>query len=227
MLINPLYRPVAGHSFADVIDDYPLGIVVCSELVATHMPMLAVRNQDGSVDIEGHVPRADPLYPALARGADLLLIFPGPSAYVSPDWYTHVGLPTYDFEPVHVRGRASLMDNAALEGHLRRLIEHHETRVRPRQEGGNAPSSSTSGPWSMDGPAKDSMQRLLQAIAGFRIRPDAVEFKSKIGQNRPADERPTTAQHLARLQHPDARYLADLMERCTDPRDGTNPPTGR
>lgn len=56
MLINPLYQPVAGHDFADLIADYPLGIIVGSELVATHMPMLAVREPDGSVVVESHIP---------------------------------------------------------------------------------------------------------------------------------------------------------------------------
>ena len=37
MLINPLYQPVAGHDFTDVIADYPLGIIVGSELMAAHL----------------------------------------------------------------------------------------------------------------------------------------------------------------------------------------------
>lgn len=69
------------------------------------------------------------------------------------------------------------------------------------------------------------MHRLLRVIAGFRLRPRSVEFKSKIGQNRPADEVPITAQHLSLMRHPDARYLADLMKRVTVPRDDTDPPT--
>lgn len=226
MLINPLYQPVAGHDFADLIADYPLGIIVGSELVATHMPMLAVREPNGSVVVEGHIPLADPLHTVLAAGREVLLIFPGPSAYISPDWYTHAGLPTYDFEPVHIRGQATMMDQPALEDHLRRLIDHHENRVRPRQEGPDtAAPGSSSGPWRMNDSAEDSMHRLLRVIAGFRLRPRSVEFKSKIGQNRPADEVPITAQHLSLMRHPDARYLADLMKRVTVPRDDTDPPT--
>ena len=76
----------------------------------------------------------------------------------------------------------------------------------------------------MDDSTEESMGRLLSAIAGFRLRPRTVEFKSKIGQNRPADEVPTTAGHLSRMRHPDARYLADLMNRVTTPRDDKDPP---
>lgn len=225
MLINPLYQPVAGHDFTDVIADYPLGIIVGSELVAAHLPMLPVREPDGSVVIEGHIPRADPLHTVLAEGREVLVIFPGPSAYISPDWYTHAGLPTYDFEPVHIRGRATMMEQLALEDHLRRLIDHHEERVRPPQVGPDTGTSAgSSGPWRMNDSAEESMGRLLSAIAGFRLRPRTVEFKSKIGQNRPADEVPTTADHLARMRHPDAGYLADLMNRVTTPRDDKDPP---
>lgn len=225
MLINPLYRPVTGHDFADVIADYPLGIIVGSELVATHMPMLPVREADGSVVLEGHIPRADPLHSVLSEGHEVLVIFPGPSAYISPDWYTHAGLPTYDFEPVHIRGRATMMDRPALEEHLRRLIDHHEERVRPRQVGlDTATPAGSSGPWRMDDSTEESMGRLLSAVAGFQLRPRTVEFKSKIGQNRPADEVPTTTEHLSLMRHPDARYLADLMKRLTMPRDEKDPP---
>ena len=225
MLINPLYRPVTGHDFADVIADYPLGIIVGSELVATHMPMLPAREADGSVVVEGHIPRADPLHSVLAEGHEVLVIFPGPSAYISPDWYTRAGLPTYDFEPVHIRGRATMMDRPALEDHLRRLVVHHEQRVRPRQvDPDTVRSAGSSGPWRMDDSAEESMGRLLSAIAGFRLRPGSVEFKSKIGQNRPADEVPTTAEHLFLMRHPDARYLADLMNRLNTPRDAKDPP---
>ena len=231
MLINSLYRPVAGHTFADVIDDYPLGIIVGADLVATHMPMLAIRQPDGSVMIEGHVPVADPLNSVLTSGAEVLLIFPGPSAYISPDWYSHPGLPTYDFEPVHIRGRASVMDRPALEDHLRRLVDHHETRVRPRQEGPHSAGSGNracgpGGPWRIDDRAKNTVRQLADAITGFRLRPRSVEFKSKIGQNRPAQDIPTKAAHLSRMQHPDARYLAALMERLQASRQADAPPTG-
>lgn len=221
MLINPLYRPVAGHTFVDVIADYPLGIIVASGPVATHMPMLAVHDPDGSVVIEGHIPVADPVHPAVAHGSELLLIFPGPSAYISPDWYARAGLPTYDFEPVHIRGRATLMDGPAMEDHLRRLVEHHETTVRSRQQGSDVGSP---GPWRMDGRAEDSMRQLMGSIAGFRLRPETVEFKSKIGQNRPAEDIPAKIEHLSRMQDPSARYLADLMERLRASRHGETPP---
>lgn len=228
MLINSLYRPVAGHDVADVIADYPLGIIVASELVATHMPMLAVRDPDGSLVIEGHIPLSDPLHTVLAEGQEVLLIFPGPSAYISPDWYTHTGLPTYDFEPIHIRGRATIMTQPALEDHLRRLIDHHERRVRPRQEGPDtAASGGAHGRWRMNDSAEDSMHQLLGAIAGFRLRPLSVEFKSKIGQNRPADEVPITAEHLSLMRHPDASYLADLMERLSAARGVENSPASR
>ncbi|MBD2762235.1 FMN-binding negative transcriptional regulator [Kocuria sp. cx-116] len=225
MLINALYQPVAGHDFTHVIADYPLGIIVGSELVAAHMPMLTVREADGSVVIEGHIPRADPLHTVLAEGREVLLIFPGPSAYISPDWYTRAGLPTYDFEPVHIRGRATMMDQPALEDHLRRLTDHHEKRVRPRQEGpDNAQSAGPSGPWRMDDRAEETMGRLLSAIAGFRLRPRTVEFKSKIGQNQAADEVASTADRLSLMRHPDAHYLADLMKRMATPPNEKGPP---
>lgn len=57
---------------------------------AVHVPFLAHEEGGGSLRIELHVARANPIRTLVGEGCPALLMCTGPDAYISPDWY---GLP--------------------------------------------------------------------------------------------------------------------------------------
>lgn len=188
MWVNPLFEIASQDAALAVARANPLAtLVVEKPLRAAHLPVLIERSPDGSLVAVGHVPLVDPLSQAIDVGATILIIFSGPSSYISPSWYTRSGLPTYNFETLHVRGPATPMaDNDELKSHLRTLAQVHETAKQPPAE-----------PWVFDATAEARMESLLPQIVGFRVPIAEMHAKAKLGQNRSAADQASVAEALA------------------------------
>jgi transcriptional regulator len=97
-------------------------------LVADHLPLQL--SSDGR-RLLGHVARANPLWKA-AAGQEVLAIFHGPQAYVSPSWYPSKhengkAVPTWNYVVVHASGRLTAIDDAQrLRALLDDLVDRHE-----------------------------------------------------------------------------------------------------
>ena len=72
------------HGF---IEESPLAVVVTAGeqgLLASHLPLLLEQHRGNRGTLHGHFARANPQWRELANGAEVLVVFTGPSAYVSP-----------------------------------------------------------------------------------------------------------------------------------------------
>ncbi len=167
---------------------------------ATHLPVL-VDGEGASLALSGHVARANVQWTSLA-GQDVLVMFTGPHAYVSPSWYANPkSVPTWNYTAVHVYGRARLVDDrAAVYDLLRRLTD--------REERGAAR------PWRMESLPNDYLETMMSAIVAFTIAPTRVEGKYKISQNRDRTDRENVARELAASTSETGRRTAALMERA-------------
>jgi transcriptional regulator len=163
-------------------------------LHVSHLPFLPERDARGRVRLLAHVARANEQWKALADAEQVVAIFQGPHAYVSPTWYaSHPSVPTWNYAVVHAHGRARLMDEPQLHDLLLRLSSAYEA--------GNTP------PWKMSALPADYTQSMLNAVVGFEIEVERLEAKFKLSQNRPAD-----ARHVADvLEARGERELAALM----------------
>jgi len=140
----------------------------------SHLPLSLIAEGD-DLWLEGHMARANPHWAWLEKQAELLAVFTGPDAYISPRHYdTQLAVPTWNYLAVHVYGRFELVDEAqAKESVLKRLIAQHDPDYNAQ--------------WN-DLP-EDYKSKLLGAIVGFRIAVTSWEAKAKISQNRAATER--------------------------------------
>lgn len=180
----------------NVLDGAPLAALVAQTatgLVANHIPLL----RDGD-DLVGHVALANDLHRDLPDGAPVLAIFTQGDAYVSPNWYptkaeTHRAVPTWNYVAVHVQGTLTWQHG---EADKRRAV-HLLTRAMEGAAG-----------WRMGDAPPDYMQGMLAAIVAFRITVTRVLAKSKLSQNRTAEDRQSVAQHLAPLVPALARRIA-------------------
>src|ERR1700735_3768306 len=91
--------------------------ITTSGLVATHLPILldATRGQYGT--LLGHVSRANAQWRESHPGAEALVIFNGPDAYVSPTWYpakqeTGRVVPTWNYAAIHAYGPITFFEDA-------------------------------------------------------------------------------------------------------------------
>lgn len=140
--------------------------------------------------LRGHVARANPLW--RHAGAQALVVFTGPEAYISPNWYPSKQehgkvVPTWNYTMVQARGTLRAIDDASwLREFVGRLTERHEARQAQ--------------PWSVDDAPEDYVQQMLRAIVGIEIPLASLIGKWKVGQNRGAAERAGVARGLADLQ---------------------------
>lgn len=189
-----LERFVAENGFATLVSTGPEG------LWTSHVPLLVGRGSDGRLRLEGHMARANAHWESLESAAEVLAIFGGPHAYVSPSWYAHhPSVPTWNYAVVHARGKARIVEPEALPALLARLTRKYE-------EGRPAP-------WRIEDLPADFTPRLLAAIVGFEIAVERLEGKFKLSQNRrPADLEGV----IAALEREGQGALAALMREHAD-----------
>ena len=165
---DTLYAFMERNAFATLVSTGPSGLHV------SHVPLLPERGAGGQVRLLGHVARGNAQWEALEAATDVLAIFHGPHAYVSPGWYqNHPAVPTWNYAVVHAHGRARLMDEAELHDLVVRLSNTYEAG-RPK-------------PWRATELPADFVGNLLKAIVGFEIEVERLEGKFKLSQNRPAE----------------------------------------
>jgi transcriptional regulator len=162
---DALARFVEAHAFGTLVSGGGAGLSV------SHVPFLLDRIEGGGMRLLGHVARANGHWRELETAGEVLAIFQGPHAYVSPGWYRHhPSVPTWNYATVHARGRARLLPKEALVPLLRRLSQVYE-EGRPE-------------PWRMDALPADYTAKLVEAIVGFEVAIDHLEGKFKLSQNR-------------------------------------------
>ncbi|HEV2527151.1 MAG TPA: FMN-binding negative transcriptional regulator [Thermomicrobiales bacterium] len=203
-----MYRP---EHFAEdrvdrlhaAIDQYPLGLLVtvgAEGLVANPVPFLVDPAAGPFGTLHAHVARANPVWREPLVVAEVMVVFQGPDAYVSPTWYpskaeTHRTVPTWNYLVVQAHGPLIVHDDVrwlrAQAGRLTRRMERDEPT-----------------PWKMADAPRDYTDDLLAQIVGIEIPITRIRGKSKLGQNRTEADRDGAAAGLRRSGQTD---LADLM----------------
>ena len=78
----------------------------------------------GSVKcLEFHVAKENSIVPAISNAGQGKLIVLGAHGYISSSVYTHVNVPTYNYESVHVSGKIEHLTPAGLKQHLAKLVD--------------------------------------------------------------------------------------------------------
>lgn len=187
-----LLAHIERHDFGMLISHGATGIV------ASHIPFLVERRGE-ELHLLGHLARPNPQVEDLRRGGEVLAMFSGPHAYVSPSWYAAgPAVPTWNYADVHAYGTVrAIEDDDWLRQLLRRLSDRHEA--------GNP------APWRMQDLAEPYLQGMLKGIIGLEIAVTRLEGKFKLSQNRPSVDRPRVIAALERRGDDDARGVAVLM----------------
>jgi transcriptional regulator len=143
--------------------------------------------------------KANPQWASLA-GQEVLMIFPGPHAYISPTWYGELEtVPTWNYVSVHVYGRfIPITDEKEITGILRKMSGFYE---------GSQPQ-----PWDMGKLPWDFFEKLLKQIVGFHIEISRMQGKWKLNQNHSKERREKVIRGLESLKDPDSHEIARLMK---------------
>lgn len=199
MYIPDAFKETDTERILALVEAHPFGMLITApdgEPFVSHLPFLLQRG-DGKPRLLGHMASANPQWRHFASGREVLAVFQGPHAYVSPNWYGSPGVPTWNYAVVHLRGKARLVeDEAGLDSLLAAMTRNHEAALPE--------------PWQADMTA-ERKTRLFGMIVGFEIEVDDIQGKFKLSQNRPEADRERVAEELARAGG-DAAGVARLMK---------------
>lgn len=172
--IETLHALIRAHPLGTLITAGPGG------LLANLVPFLLTDGGEKGI-LRAHVARANDQVEALRSGAETLVLFQGPEAYITPSWYPSKQehgrvVPTWNYVVVQVRGTPRLHENADwIRAQVEALTASQE-RKRPS-------------PWSVHDAPDSFIAAQLQAIIGIEIPIATIEGKWKVSQNRSAADR--------------------------------------
>ncbi len=175
-----------------------------SGLNANHIPLHLSEQPSPFGTLRGHVARVNPIWNDIAQDVEVLAIFHGPDAYITPSWYptkaeTGKAVPTWNYAVAHAYGTFRIIDDASwLRAHLEMLTTHNE-----------APFAE---PWHMDDAPADFTEKLIGAIVGIEIGITRLSGKWKVSQNQPAENQAGVVRGLCASGDIKATEMAALIE---------------
>ncbi len=171
------FREIDTDEIEAVIEAAPLACIVAQTsngLIANHIPVLWAPKDI----LIGHVALANDMHRLIAQGQEVLAIFRGEDAYVSPNYYPtkpehHRHVPTWNYQVVHIYGNITFQyDERDKRAAVGLLTRNHERRLNGKDA------------WRMADAPADYMKDMLSSIVAFKVDVTKVLAKSKLSQNR-------------------------------------------
>ncbi|HEX2272781.1 MAG TPA: FMN-binding negative transcriptional regulator [Acidimicrobiales bacterium] len=182
-----------------------LGLVVSAEdgqpPLATLFPCVVRPAEGTQARLWGHMALANPQWRSFRPDREVLCVFRGPDAYVSPTWYVNRPYaPTWNFAQVHVYGYPTVLrsDPHRTRRVLEQTVEEYEGR-QPQ-------------PWRLSSVPEDYVQSLLAGVAAFEIEVTRMEGQFKLSQDKPEADRRAVIAHLLASDDTALHATARLME---------------
>ena len=170
MYIPKLYREEDRQKILEFLkqNNFPALVTYDGEKpTATHLPVEVLENENGSLTILGHMSRANPQWRSFGE-QEVLFIFQGAHTYISPRWYDHVNVPTWNYMMVHVYGKVRMVEGDEFYSLLSRLVGHHEAHSDYRLE--SLP--------------QDFVKKEMNGTVGFAVDVTRIDAGYKLSQNR-------------------------------------------
>jgi len=138
--------------------------------VATQIPILLTIEND-TIIISGHIMRKQDHTNAFELNNKVLVIFSGPSAFVSAQWYSDKQqASTWNYQSVHANGTLNFKDEKHLYQLLEQLTFHFE--------------KDANSPTQVKNLSPEYMEQNMKAIVSFEILVDDLQHVFKLSQNR-------------------------------------------
>jgi transcriptional regulator len=202
MYIPPAFELKDPARIAETISSYSFGILISKDgdsLFASHLPFL-YQAQPEHGKLISHLARANRHWRLFDSGAESLVIFQGPHAYISPTSYVaDVAVPTWNYVTLHVYGIPRLVaTKQEVKTIVNETVEKHE--------------AGRAQPWIPSLP-EEMESKLLEAIVGFEMKITRVEGKFKLGQNRTPEDQQKMIRSLLDSGDAESVRLGEFMEK--------------
>jgi transcriptional regulator len=165
--------------------------------MASHLPVIVADGEAGIV-IHSHMAKNNPQWQEFFDD-ELLVVFAGAHAYVSPRWYAEKErVPTWNYAAVHAYGKAAVtQDRAVKHAAQRELVAQLDPQWLPK----------------FDALRPEYVDNMLNGIVTFDIAVTRLETRWKLSQNRGRREQELIAAELEKSGDSALRQLAALTRK--------------
>lgn len=200
---NPDYALTDLTAVRDLVRAHPWATMISATddgPVASHYPFLVDDRNPDELVLLSHVGRPDEALHQLGA-RELLVVFHGPSGYVSPGWYdVPTAVPTWNFTAVHCYGTPRILTDRENLAVLDRLVDHFENPLPD--------------PFRMHRTLENTAyaERIVGGTVGFSMRVGRFVGKEKMSQDKPTE---VVERVIAALRAPGPHHnprLADRMD---------------
>ncbi|PSF07032.1 transcriptional regulator [Marinobacter fuscus] len=161
---------------------------VNGKIFSTHLPFLISKDKS---KILGHMALQNPQHAEL-EGQEVLITIEGAHDYISPSWYSAPGVPTWNYQAVHIYGQCLVLKNSEeLQEIVNALTIKYEAAFKT--------------PWQ-----PQYKPTMLGAIVGVEVTITEIQCKYKLSQNRPSEDREKVIEQLKAVG---SNKLAEAMVR--------------
>ena len=178
-----VFREERLQTLHSLIRAHPLATLITAGsggLLANLLPFTLVDGGEKGI-LRAHIAKANDQVDALSSGAETLIVFQGPEAYITPSWYVSKRehgrvVPTWNYAVVQARGTPRVVDDPDwLRAQIRDLTATQE--------------NTRSTPWNVSDAPEPFISGQIKAIIGVEIPISKIEGKWKVSQNRSAADR--------------------------------------
>jgi transcriptional regulator len=164
---------------------------------ASHLPVTVADGEKGIV-IHSHMAKNNPQWQEFFDD-EVLVVFWGPHAYVSPRWYEQQErVPTWNYAAVHAYGKVAVTsERAAKHAAQRELVAQLDPQWLPK----------------FDALRPEYVQSMLDGIVTFDIAVTRLQTRWKLSQNRGRREQELIAAALEKSDDVSVRALAALTRK--------------
>lgn len=206
--IDTIKKFIVDNNFATVISSQPDSeiphVTVVPVLLAEESLSKEPKPEGVQFYLRGHLALANPHWRRMQENKELLVVFNGPHAYISPSWLSSAKeqVPTWDYTLVHARGSPVVYkdDKEVKTQIVVQLSKFEEARVKARD-----PSHQE---WELY--STNSVEHINQQIArivAFEVAVTSVTAKFKLGQNLAEDDYAALKEQHTKTNNPIAKYM--------------------
>ena len=200
MYISKLNREEDRTKILEFLQQNEFAILVTydgEKPTASHLLMEVVEEGENLL-VSGHMSKANPLWKTFEKNPEVLIIFQGPHTYISPTWYTHVNVPTWNYQAVHLYGKPRIVtDQEEFHAILSRLVSKNES----------------GSPYRLESLPPDFVLNNMKGIVGFQVEVTRIEANYKLSQNRDDQDYRNIVQRLHEREDQMSHEVAEAMER--------------
>ena len=198
MYISKLYREEDRAKILEFLKQNEFATLVTydgEKPIASHL-LFEVTEDGESLFLNGHMSRANPLWKTFEKNPEMLVIFQGSHTYISPTWYNHINVPTWNYQAVHLYGSPRIVSGEEYRAMLSRLISRHE--------GGTS--------YRMESLPPDFVEKQMNGTVGFQIKVTRIEANYKLSQNRDDKDYHNIIERLSERDDEMSHGVAEAMK---------------